>query len=215
MKSKIIYLCLSVVLVASIFTNLILWTDNSTLAVSIKSLTSEISSSANKPTPIPTSDYVYHGVDYSKVNPIDKFFDAHKDINTSYPIEKRIISYYDVCWKKEFDNAYKILLKFHNNDVSDVILKSKNSFITYAKNEANLYAYVEFTNAFGLDSGKRVPFNQVHGGSGFGSGYEDAEGKIYKSQVAKMIEYLDICGVQYKFVFKESKIDNEGHKIFK
>ncbi len=215
MKSKIIYLCLSVVLVASIFTNLILWTDNSTSSLTVKSLKSQISTiQSSIPTPIPTSIYEGAEVDYSKVNPIDKFFDSQTfDLSTVGMI--RTASFYYECWQKEFNNAYKILLKIGDNDIGNTILKSKNSFINYAENEANLSAYISFSDAFGLETGEAVPFHEINYGSAFGFGHSDTKGKIYKSQVVRILNYFELLGVKYKFVFRESKTDSEGNEIFK
>jgi len=215
MKSRIIYLCLSVVLAVSLFNNLILLTENSTSALTVKSLKSQISTmQSSMQKPIQKNKYEETEVDYSKVNPIDKFFDSQTfDSSTLGMI--RTASFYYECWQKEFNNVYKILLKTGDNDIGDIILKSKNSFINYAENEANLSAYISFSDAFGLETGEAVPFHEINYGSAFGFGHSDTKGQIYKSQVVRLLDYLRYLGVKYKFVFKESKTDSDGNNIFK
>jgi len=211
MKTKITIISLVILLISSLIVNILVITNKPASSDLVKTLT-PINTSVTTPKPTEAPE-LSTDIDYSKDNPIDKFFDTHKTANESTVGMKRYGEFYRDLWKKELNNAYEILINKAHKDLKKNILNSKDALMKYAENESVVAGAVEASDAFGDGLGEYG--DTIRYGTLSGLVTIDTAGQIYKSQVVRMLKYFDNLGLRYTFLFDESNISEEDLAIFK
>ncbi|WP_313585057.1 hypothetical protein [Lacrimispora sp.] len=148
---------------------------------------------------------------FERNNPIDAFFDTFEWEGRGSTLEMRTYAnMYREAWYEEMVYAYNLLYESANPYLETPrleIIHSRDNFIEYVKNESQVYAYFENSNAFG-DEFNGEHTKSISTGTIFPATASIIASELYKKKTLEIYEKLNSLknlDTDIKFIFIPTK----------